>query len=48
MKAIGFFIAALLMASTFTLEAQTSTKIPRVGFLRLTRQFENPHQLEIG
>ena len=40
MKAIGFVIAALLVASTLTVEAQTSSKIPRVGFLRLTRQAE--------
>jgi putative ABC transport system substrate-binding protein len=32
----------LLMASTLPVEAQTSTKIPRVGFLRLTRQAEEP------
>src|SRR3989337_2163181 len=42
MKAIGFVIAVLLMASTLTVEAQTSTRIPRVGFLRLTRQAEEP------
>jgi putative tryptophan/tyrosine transport system substrate-binding protein len=42
MKAIGFVIAALLAASTLTVEAQTPSKIPRVGFLRLTRQAEEP------
>ena len=42
MKAIGFVIAALLVASTLTVEAQTPSKIPRVGFLRLTRQAEEP------
>ena len=30
------------MASTLRVEAQTSTKISRVGFLRLTRQSEEP------
>lgn len=40
MKAIGFVIAALLVASNLTVEAQTQNKIPRVGFLRLTRQAE--------
>lgn len=42
MKAIGFVIAALLVALTLTVEAQTPSKIPRVGFLRLTRQAEEP------
>jgi putative tryptophan/tyrosine transport system substrate-binding protein len=42
MKAIGLVIAALLVASTLTVEAQTPNKIPRVGFLRLTRKAEEP------
>jgi putative ABC transport system substrate-binding protein len=40
MKAIGLVIATLLLASTA--QAQTPNKIPSVGFLRLTRQSEEP------
>ena len=42
LKITGVFFAALLVASTLTVEAQTQNKIPRVGFLRLTRQAEEP------
>ncbi len=40
MKAIGLVISALLLA--LTAQAQTPNKIPRVGFLRLSRQAEEP------
>jgi putative ABC transport system substrate-binding protein len=42
LKIMGVLFAALLIASTLTVEAQTPNKIPRVGFLRLTRQAEEP------
>ncbi len=42
LKAVGLAIATLLLASAIMAQAQTPTKIPRIGFLRLTRQTEEP------
>jgi putative tryptophan/tyrosine transport system substrate-binding protein len=42
LKITEALFAALLVASTLTVEAQTPNKIPTVGFLRLTRQSEEP------